>query len=397
MTEGESFHGHESDFQFTQRFLDAIELVDAYNKGNDGLITRRLDALIEHRTAEATDQSPNVPHLEEAAMSKEVAQVIITDELSEMGIALTEYDYEAQNNRPHITPFFTGYVFLIARIDDADRFADTLYRLMSNEELRERTETAVAGLLETTMNEIRYNYPTRNALERMDSQCDEDDEAREAAIEQVNLFLELNPALVSQGFADSEAYTTLAEYAARYAEGTFFDYRLAEEYGLWFEGNDKGPSSWVMNNSRSRMAWKWNKVFGLLQNLRDRAEPSPLYNELFHKLRADFDRGSEWLDSVPTITYSENDERERLWADNLYECERQTEAGIITELERPDPPGKAYITEEIGWRKELIELLAKTWEEKFPLESAIYLTEKQARSAETGVKEEREPDEGPNS
>jgi hypothetical protein len=223
--------------------------------------------------------------------------------------------------------------------------------------------------------------------------------------------MELNPALVSQGFANSHAYKTLAEYSARYASGTLPEYREAEALGL-LAGEDRfGPSAWVKDENAEGLRQRWTKAFDLLRSMRDREEPSPYFSELFAKLRADFDMAKTWVDTVQTYDDTDTNssdtpiepegldeireivpETDENRAREKRERRRPTEAQVKAAMDKwryqtdnppPKPPEGAHSARYIVPLREEMEKLVTEWERSFAPENAAYLTEKETGNSVT--------------
>jgi len=406
MTEQTNIHNQEPDPQFTQRFIDAVGSVRAYNERHTGIggAMKGLFAIITAGVGEEAE-GPQVTHQEEADMEKQVVQMLQTDDLKEMGVTLfdtkaagvEEADFsEEKPDRPSS---------LIMLITDGDKFEDTLYQLNPTDEQREQTEKGVATLLSSAVSLVQAFYPHKAPEDSEDGVSPDD--ARVVVDRQLDLFMELNPALVSQGFANSHAYKTLSEYTARYASGTLEEYREAEALGL-LAGEDRfGPSAWVKDANPEFLHNKWTSTFDLLKSMRDREEPSPYFTELFAKLRADFDTAKSWLDTAQTYDDTDTspssapveseglDEREREEivpetdenrAREKRENRKPTEAQVKAVRDKwryqidnppPKPPEGAHPARYIVPLREEMEKLATEWERSFTLENAAYLSEKE--------------------
>jgi hypothetical protein len=407
MPEQTNIHNQEPDPQFTQRFIDAVGSVRAYNERHTGIggAMKGLFAIITASVGEEAEE-PQVTHQDEAEMEKQLVQLLQTDDLKGMGVTLfdtkaagvEEADFsEEKPDRPSS---------LIMLITDGDKFEDVIWHLKPMDEQREQTEQGVATLLSSAVSLVQAFYP-RKTPEDSEEEVSPND-ARAVVDHQLNLFMELNPALVSQGFASSHAYKTLSEYTAHYASGTLEDYREAEALDL-LAGEDRfGPSAWVKDENPEGLNRRWTKAFDLLKSMRDREEPSPYFTELFGKLRADFDTAKSWLDTARTYDDADTShasahielegqketEREAIVpetdenrAREKRERRKPTEAQVKAlgdELRYqidnppPKPPEGAHPARYIVPLREEMEKLASEWERSFALENAAYLSEKEA-------------------
>ncbi len=384
MPEQTNIHNHEPDPQFTQRFIDAVGSVQTYNERHTGAVGA-MKGLFEIVIANVVDEAdqPKVSHAEEAEMEKQLVQLIQANDLRKMGITLfdtssivKEADLsEGANKRPSS---------LIMLISDGDRFKDTLYKLRPTDEQRPQTEQNVATLLTSAVLFVQALYPERIPSDEAGEVSPED--AKAAVDRQLDLFMELNPALVSQGFANSGAYKTLSEYAARYISGTLAEYREAEAQGLLASEDTFGPSAWVKDENPEGLNRRWTEAFDLLKSMRDQEEPSSYFTELFGKLRADFDLAQHWLDTVPTYG-DEHDQAYKKWEQEAAEFRAQLDKKDLGFEERirlntnlpqpPRPPQGAYPSDYVDGLKKQMEVLAQEWEKSFAPENAAYLTEKE--------------------
>jgi len=335
---GEQSFGREQDPHFTQRFSDAVASVQEYNSKHTG-ISHIAQGLFSMFRTEEEDQ-PAVSPTDQADMEKELVALLQADELEAMGVTLFD-SKEPGIKKVEFTESETGDEtegekdsefpsMLVMLITDADKFTDTVYKLNPTPEQQKQVESGINTILSSAVGLIEAAYP----YEKPDSMSDEaaDEAVRKVTEDQINMFMELNTALVAQGLDGGGACKKMQEYTARYAAGTLADYREAEKMNLLQEAF--GPAQWPMDANPEFLNSKWSEAFSLLRSLRDREKPSPYFTELFMKLRTDFDKAVRWLESEDT-----RDERKL-----------------------------AYI-EPLGAE---MSKLSKVWEEDFPLENSLY-------------------------
>ena len=333
------------------------------------------------------DNEPEVSDGDKADMEKELVTLLQADELAAMGITLFDSkDGEALKTKK-LKDSLEKPSMLVMFITDGDKFTDTLYKLKPIPEQQEQTAATVASLLSNTVGLIQAAYGLKKPDEL--EQANNFEAIKSIVDSQLNLFMELSPALVEQGFGTGEAYEELTEYAARHSSGTLEDYREAEARG--FIGDGFGPASWPKDAGPGYLDHEWTEVFEYLKGLRDRESPSPLFTELFNKLRKDFDSSRGWLKSYEA--YDDTDyqtalrEHEKEHAKAHQELEtrliRQGKdprfvafAALDTHLELPEKPEyegypKSYIE---PLKKEMTEISTR-WEMLFPLENSFYLSE----------------------
>lgn len=321
---------------FTQQFIDATGSVTTYNHqytGGESASRNIFDAITGNKEDETT--KPKVTFQEEAAMAKEVVQFLQADELAAMGITLFDSNKPGGMEEVDAESLQEGSgrpSTLIMLITDADKFGQTVSRLDPTPEQKDKVRHSINGLLESSQEFIRSMYKPTDQSEGEPRRP----EYVELADQQLEMFESLNPGLTEKGFGDLPTCESLREYVVRKNQGTITDYIEAELLGYvsgW------GPAYWTRDTSPERFSAGWSKAFKYLQSLRDRQ--SPLFSELFTKLRADFDTSKEWL------TGDEFDEQR---------------SGYNTDY----VSSLLFITADIS----------RTWEEAFPLENSLYLSDR---------------------
>lgn len=389
----QSIGGQEQDPQFTQRFIDALDSVQEYNRrhtGMGGAMRGFIDLMLAHVEEESAEpKEPTVSPADEAAMEKELVQLLQADELDAMGVTLFDtaapgvkkFEVDGGEERPQKP----SSLFML--ITDKEKFEDTLWRLKPAPEQQEQASNGVASLLSSTARLIRTAYPRQKDG---DGEQQIPNEVLETVVrQQLDMFIDLSPALVRQGFSKSEAFQNLTEYSARHASGILPEYREAEESGLLADEDRFGPAAWVRDMSAEGLTERWTKAFDLLERLRDKDEPTQFFTELFNKLRADFDTAKNWLDTV-----EQYDDTEYLEAIAEYQKARaDLEARLKETLDReptydelygegtPQYPksegGNGYPKSYVDGDKEALDKLSSRWTTSFPLENSYYLSEQE--------------------
>ncbi|HZL07879.1 MAG TPA: hypothetical protein VFC50_01655 [Candidatus Dormibacteraeota bacterium] len=380
-------HNQEPDPEFAQRFIDAVGSVAEYNDKHTGQRSM-VTGLLGLFRVEGEPEQPQLSAKDKADMERDLVAMLQADELAEMGVTLfdtndrgiEEADFsepdEAAEGEEAKRPSF-----LLMLITDGDKFKETLGKLNPADEQREKVAGGVDLILSNTVSFIQSAYDFDKPEDMSEDGATEPD--HRTVDDQLDLFMELSPALVAQGFGKGGAYKTLAEYAARHASGTLAEYREAEVKGLL-----DGPARWVGDSSPDDLRGKWTQGFDLLKRLRDREEPSPFFTELFSQLRADFDTARNWLDNVPI----QDDEFVRAYAE-WQKQQAQPSSPVDTEglsfdeaikerfkhyTQPPRPPQGSRRKEYVDGLRAEMDKLAKVWEESFPLENSFYLSEVEA-------------------
>ena len=152
----ERYTGHEqddSDFQFTQRFIDATSSVSEYNQRHADIGPQLGNVIhaIAAKEFKLDYEEPQASPEEQAQMERELIQIIQKDELESMGISL--YEKKSYNNFKIYTSLDNRRVpiGLFMTITDDEKFKHTLYGLKPTEEQREMTEKQIAKLLDSTI------------------------------------------------------------------------------------------------------------------------------------------------------------------------------------------------------------------------------------------------------
>jgi hypothetical protein len=281
-------------------------------------------------------QEPKVSPQDRADMEKELVQLIHTDELDAMGVSL--FDSSAPGvqelSAEEIADKAKRPATLIMLITDGEKFGETVQRLKPAPEQKKQVDDTVSTLLGQSVELIR--------AVREDTTEPDDDGAQEALVyvanKQLEMFTDLMPTLVTQGFGELPASERLTEYIARDAAGTLGDYMGAESLGLLEEYF--GPADWQTDSAPDVLSERWSKAFGYLLELRDRDNPSPYFTELFTKLHGDFNTARKWVDG-------DTDDESRVDCPDIF-------------IE----PLKTVMTE-----------LAGMWEEQFTLENGFHGSE----------------------
>ena len=344
----ERIQGHEQDPEFTQRFIDAVGSVNEYNEKHTG-IGYAVNSMVSFFLASIKDEDdelkqPEVSDEDKAAMEKELVALLQTDELAAMGITLfdsnapgiKEADFSESGKGEDGKPPSS----LIMLITDGDKFKDALYGLKPTPEQKDLVAAGVNSLLANTVELVQAAYAFKKPEDMSEGLAE--DTVKKVVNQQLDMFMELSPALVEQGFGQVGAFGKLADYAARHSAGTLADYRGAEAHG-WLHETGYGPAQWPMDIGAERLHERWLEVFDFLKGLRDREEPSPYFTELFNKLRADFDASCQWLE------------------------------GDDHTVSASDTTG--YSASYIQPLKTEMTALAEVWGTQFPLENSFYLSE----------------------
>lgn len=340
MTEKTNPHNQEPPHEFTQRFIDAVSSVEAYNNKNTGL-GFAVSGMVRFLIPEHVADQPKVSPKDQADMEKELVSLLQTDELREMGITLFDssestgelVEFGEDGGNAEATKYPSKLIMLIT---DGELFGDSLNKLNPNAEQKSQVSSGVNSILANTVGLVEI---ASNIRGEVDAGHEPPQTHLEGFIDdQLNMFMELAPRLVEKGLGGGEAFKLLAEYSARNSAGTLDDYLEAKGKG-WLSERGFGPDKWAMDASPEYLNKRWNEVFNHLKDLRDRDEPSPYFSELFNKVRLDFDTSNNWLEG------NTDDENRKQY--------------IGTYIE----PLKVEMAE-----------LSKVWAEEFPLENSFYLS-----------------------
>ncbi|MEK7594095.1 MAG: hypothetical protein AAB436_00440 [Patescibacteria group bacterium] len=338
MTEQDNPHNQHPPQEFTQRFIDAVGSVQDYNNRNTGL-GYAVSGMFSFLMPDDETTQPRVSPKDKADMEKELVSLLQTDELAQMGVSLVDsnapygerIDFEDDDTRQKLPST------LVMLITDGETFRDSLLELNPTPEQKDKVAGGVNSILANTAGMVEAAIQVRGTV-------DPDHEASQGHLngfidDQLNMFMDLSPALVRRGFGEGGAFNVLADYSARHSAGTLDDYVGAKSKGL----TSPMPSQWVMDGTPEFVSSRWTEVFEYLKQLRDREESSTYFTELFNKLRADFDTSNKWLEG------DTEDKNRQGYLDTYIE------------------PLKAEMAE-----------LSKVWEKDFPLENGFYLSEQQA-------------------
>ncbi len=342
--------------EFTEQFNAAISSVERFNQGYEDLNSetgRMMGMLLGPIGPE--DRQPAVSREEQAAMEKELVTVLQADDLEAMGIRLFD---TARNQFNPNSPSVPGK--LIPVLDDGEKFSETIRRLNPKDEKQKNTtDYSVNKILETTARIIWE----ANMLTFADEH--EERAAQYTAERQIEMFRDVQPALADNGFSEVQAAKTLANYLARYDEGTLRPYLKAKSLSLIESTN--GPAEWNIDNTGQSLADQWNRVFDFLTELK--RTNSPMYRELFAKVRRDYDTMREKILQTDKNAHFHWDVRQKLdrigerWKmdfqdDNtLYLMERAEIDGYEptaydreADTEPPKPAPRVYSDDEKWWK-----------------------------------------------
>jgi hypothetical protein len=128
------------------------------------------------------------------------------------------------------------------------------------------------------------------------------------------------------------------EYMERRQAGTLADFLIAQSKGLTHEGENFNPSIWHTDAMPDQLRNRWMDALDYLRQLQEAG--SPYFEEIFRKVRADYDTSREYLLAQPS-------EGKFVW-------------------------GQRQVLETIGAR----------WRKQFTIENSFYLAER----AEEGFK-----------
>lgn len=278
---------------FTQHFVSAVLSVHDYNTRH-----KKMDSEL-FRIVQATQLSAGlitpeqVQHQDESVeMNRELLKMIQGDRLAELGIRIfdpsaTEFK-EFVMEDPETPSYFPNELMMIAQ--DMPRWIKTVQSLEPTPDTAEITKLAVNTVLSTSVSIVQEAH----GGEFVDSPELQED-VRALANEHLEMFHDLHAQLVEKGFDDTYAVNQLSEYLARQMSGTLSDYIKAELRGYWHNPGQYGPSEWQSDATPMMLENRWLRAISFLLELRDREAPSPMYTEIFQKLRNDFDTAMQWV------------------------------------------------------------------------------------------------------
>lgn len=262
--------------EFTAHFNAAISSVERFNQGYEDVNTQmgKFNGFL-GGPPEVQDHQPAVSRVEQAAMEKELVLLLQTDDLAAMGITLFDTANKEFDPDSNATPGM-----LVPVLNDSEKFGDVLRRLKPLGELQQNaTDYSINKILESSARIIWE----ANMLTFADEH--EERAAQYTAERQIEMFRDVQPVLDAQGFGAVRAVQVLSNYLTRADEGTLGPYLKAQSLSLINASNS--PAEWDTDSNGQGLMDRWNRVFDFLQELK--STDSPMYRELFPKVRRDYD------------------------------------------------------------------------------------------------------------
>lgn len=360
MTESAQFHDRPEDF--TAQFNSAIRSVNQYNNeyaGNAAIgksIVGMLRLMLEPEPGDPPQ--PEITPSEEAEMARSLVKIIQTEELSQMGIKLFDGsnafdELKADAEKPNSLPSSLELI-----LDDSDAFGEALAKLDPKaEEDVKNTGDSINAVFGTSNKIVFQAY----ALETEDR--DEQERVRLLADRQIDLFADVVPELVKAGFAEVPSVQRMMEYLARKQAGQLTDYVGAVKRNYL----DEIPSRWHIDSNGPMLLDKWMTALDYLRDLQQTG--STYFDELFRKLRTDYDTSREqimhrpadenymWAKRQSLETIRKRWERQFAIENSFYLADRAEEGFAPTEYDpsidpKPDLPKPREILPEERWWKQ---------------------------------------------
>jgi hypothetical protein len=278
---------------FTQHFINAVLSVHDYNTRHKKIDGELFNIIQMTQLSAGLITPEQVQHQDESVeMNRELLKMIQGDRLADMGVRI--FDPSASEFKefvmedPENPSYFPKELMLIA--EDMPRWLDTVRNLEPTTDTAEITRLAVNTVLSTSVTIVQEVYGSE-----FEDSAEVKADVQALADEHLEMFRDVHTILAEKGLDDTYAINQLSKYLARQMSGTLTDYIKAELQGYWNGPDQYGPSKWQSDATPMMLEARWFRAIRFLLELRDREAPSPMYTEIFQKLRNDFDTAMQWV------------------------------------------------------------------------------------------------------